>query len=61
PFWSSIALAMGSVEQLEQAFSLFSLDPTLRDNLATAHALLGRKLLESKSYEEAAKHFGRLE
>lgn len=47
------------IEQLEQAFSLFSLDPTLRDNLATAHALLGRKLLESKSYEEAAKHFGR--
>ncbi|KIE42184.1 MULTISPECIES: peptidase MA family metallohydrolase [Geobacter] len=48
-----------AIEQLEQAFSLFSLDPTLRDNLAAAHALLGRKLLESKSYGEAARHFGR--
>jgi len=47
------------IEQLEQAFSLFSLDPTLRDNLAAAHALLGRKLLEIKSYEDAARHFGR--
>lgn len=48
-----------AIEHLEKAFSLFSMDPTLRENLATAHALLGQKMLESRSYEEAAGHFGR--
>lgn len=48
-----------AIEQLEKAYSLFSSDRTLKENLATAHALLGQKLLDKKSYPQAAEQFGK--
>lgn len=45
------------IEQLEQAYRLYSADQTLKKNLATAYALMGQKLLNKKSYPEAASQF----
>lgn len=45
------------IEQLEQAYRLNSADQTLKKNLATAYALMGQKLLDHKSYPEAASQF----
>lgn len=46
-----------AVEQLEKAYSLYSSDRTLKGNLATAYALQGQRLLDRKSYAEAAGQF----
>jgi len=46
-----------AIEQLETAYSLYSSDQTLKGNLATAYALQGQKLLDKKSYPEAAVQF----
>ena len=46
-----------AIEQLEKAYSLYSSDRTLKGNLATAYALQGQRLLDRKSYTEAAGQF----
>uniref|UniRef100_A0A831XDD0 Tetratricopeptide repeat protein n=1 Tax=Geobacter metallireducens TaxID=28232 RepID=A0A831XDD0_GEOME len=46
-----------AIEQLEKAYGLYSSDQTLKGNLATAYALQGQRLLERKSYAEAAGQF----
>lgn len=48
-----------AVEQLEKAYGLFSLNPTLKENLATAYTLLGQQLLDKKSFAQAAEQFGK--
>lgn len=47
------------IEQLEKAYALYAIDPTLKNNLATAYALLGQRLLEKKAYPEAGEQFGK--
>ena len=47
------------IEQLEKAHSLYATDPTLKNNLATAYTVMGQRLLEKKSYSEAAEQFGK--
>ncbi|ABB32161.1 Tetratricopeptide TPR_2 repeat protein [Geobacter metallireducens RCH3] len=46
-----------AIEQLEKAYSLYSSDPILKGNLATAYALQGQRLLDRKSYADAAGQF----
>lgn len=46
------------LEQLQQAFSLYPLDPALRKNLAFAYAYTGKKQLERNRYADAATNFG---
>ncbi|WP_306535127.1 peptidase MA family metallohydrolase [Geobacter sp.] len=46
-----------AIEQLETAYGLYSSDQTLKGNLATAYTLQGQKLLDKKSYPEAAVQF----
>lgn len=46
-----------AIGQLETAYSLYSSDQTLKVNLATAYALQGQRLLDKKSYTEAAGQF----
>ncbi|AJE04851.1 peptidase MA family metallohydrolase [Geobacter pickeringii] len=45
------------IEQLEKAYSLYGMDQTLKGNLAMAYVLLGHRLLDKKSYPEAAEQF----
>lgn len=46
-----------AIEQLETAYGLYSSDQTLKGNLATAYALQGQRLLDRKSYADAAGQF----
>jgi len=46
-----------AIEQLETAYGLSSSDQTLKGNLATAYALRGQRLLDRKSYTDAAGQF----
>lgn len=46
-----------AIEQLEKAYSLYSSDQILKGNLATAYALQGQRLLDKKSYVDAAGQF----
>ena len=46
-----------AIEQLEKAYSLYASDQTLKANLAAAYTLQGQKLLDKKSYVEAAGQF----
>ncbi len=46
-----------ALEQLQKASSLFPYDESIRKNLAAAHAAVGGRQLERKSFDEAAENF----
>ena len=49
--------AAQSVERLRNEYSLFSSDARLRGRLAAAHALVGRRQLDRRQFDEAEKSF----
>ncbi len=46
-----------ALEQLQKAYQLYSADPTLKKNLATAYTLVGKRLIEHNRFDEAAEKF----
>src|SRR5919197_3602980 len=48
-----------AVEQLEKAYGLYAMDPTLKNNLAVAYAMMGQKFLQQKSYAKAGEQFAK--
>jgi tetratricopeptide (TPR) repeat protein len=46
-----------ALEQLQNAFSLFPYDESIRKNLTVAYATVGKRQLERKQFDDAAKNF----
>ncbi len=46
-----------ALEQLQKQFNLFPYDTTARSNLAAAYAIIGKRQLERRQYDDAAASF----